>query len=113
MYGPGHEHGHSCLHVAVSKIRRKKDLHGLTIENHYGGQFSMVPESCMAVWAALKAAGSPEKMGAERGSTHQSAPWPSPSEPPHRAEQRSVELAKGRNRLIRYKAYEHTPHAHH
>ena len=60
MYGPGHEHGHSCLHVAVLKIRRKKDLHGLTIANHYGGLFSMAPESCATVLAALKATASPE-----------------------------------------------------
>ena len=65
MYGPGHEHGHSCLHVAVLKIRRKKDLHGLTTANHYGGLFSMAPESCAAVLAALKGTTSPKKLGGE------------------------------------------------
>lgn len=65
MYGPGHEHGRDCLHVAVNKIRRKRDLHGLTVETNHGHGFSMPAESCAIVQAALTVAeASPENMRA-------------------------------------------------
>jgi DNA-binding response OmpR family regulator len=64
VYGAGHERDRSSLHVAIVKIRRKRDLHGLTISTAHGSGFSMSAECCAVVRAALAGEErTPEKMG--------------------------------------------------